>query len=41
MRAKALGKRIPESAKMIDKYEEMIEFIADSMVYCTLDKCKF
>ena len=29
MRAKALGKRIPESAKMIDNYEEMIEFIAD------------
>ena len=32
---------IPESAKIIDKHVKMIEFIADNMVYCKLDKCKF
>lgn len=31
---------MPESAKIIDKYIKKIEFIADSMVYYTLDKCK-
>ena len=26
---------------VIDKYMKTIEFIADNMVYCTLDKCIF